>query len=108
MEVEITRGQRVAQLICESCCYPQLVEITDEDNSMTHRDVDARGARGFGSTDCDTTINLQPSTSTNPEVHTSEVDSNVIIDSLLSSENVVNMVIDSVLMSQTWRDFTKP
>ena len=72
VEVEITRGQRVAQLICESCCYPQLVEITDEVSSMTHSEEGARGNRGYGSSDCVTTSSPQPSTSTIPEVLTSE------------------------------------
>ena len=100
--MEITRGQRIAQLICESCCYPQLVEITDEVNSMTHSEVGARGVRGYGSSDRVTTSSPQPSTSTKPEVLTSEDVSSMIIDSVLSSENVASLIIDSALMSQTW------
>ena len=88
MEVEITRGQRVAQLICESCCYPQLVEITDEGSSMSISEEVVRGDRGFGSTDQSSVFSLPPSRTESSEV--------------LTSEDVSRMIIDSVLMKKTW------
>ena len=88
VEVKITRGQRVAQLICESCCYPQLVEITDEDSRMSFSEEVVRGDRGYGSTDQPSVINPQPSVSRSSEV--------------LTSKAVIDSVIDSVLMTKTW------
>jgi len=38
----VQRGDRIAQLICELIVYPELVELTELDN--THR-----GCKGFGS-----------------------------------------------------------
>jgi dUTP pyrophosphatase len=40
---EISRGDRVAQIICENICYPELQEVTTLDDTQ-------RGSEGFGST----------------------------------------------------------
>ncbi|AIE77208.1 ORF1 [Duck adenovirus 3] len=40
----VSRGDRIAQLICERAATPILVEVADIDNNT------ARGTRGFGST----------------------------------------------------------
>lgn len=42
-DFEIKRGDRIAQLICEKIGLPDLVEVTDLENTE-------RGASGFGST----------------------------------------------------------
>jgi len=42
-DFEVSEGDRVAQLICEKICYPELVEV---DNL----DITDRGEGGFGST----------------------------------------------------------
>ena len=43
-EFEIKRGDRICQLICEKCEYPELVEVTALSDTR-------RGIGGFGSTD---------------------------------------------------------
>jgi dUTP pyrophosphatase len=40
---EIPRGDKVAQIICENICYPDLLEVTTLDDTQ-------RGSEGFGST----------------------------------------------------------
>lgn len=40
---KISRGDRIAQLICERAAFPELVEVSDIDQTE-------RGAAGFGST----------------------------------------------------------
>ncbi|XP_003969884.2 deoxyuridine 5'-triphosphate nucleotidohydrolase, mitochondrial isoform X2 [Takifugu rubripes] len=40
---EVKKGDRIAQLVCEKICYPELLEQTTLDET-------ARGAGGFGST----------------------------------------------------------
>ncbi|XP_054626445.1 deoxyuridine 5'-triphosphate nucleotidohydrolase, mitochondrial isoform X2 [Dunckerocampus dactyliophorus] len=42
---EVKKGDRVAQLVCEKICYPDLVEQKTLDDTE-------RGAGGFGSTGC--------------------------------------------------------
>lgn len=42
---EVKKGDRVAQLVCEKICYPDLVELETLDETE-------RGAGGFGSTGC--------------------------------------------------------
>ncbi|XP_071385006.1 deoxyuridine 5'-triphosphate nucleotidohydrolase, mitochondrial isoform X1 [Centroberyx affinis] len=42
---EVKKGDRVAQLVCERICYPDLVELETLDETE-------RGAGGFGSTGC--------------------------------------------------------
>lgn len=42
-EFKVTKGDRIAQLICQRIDYPVLQEVTNLDNT-------SRGAGGFGST----------------------------------------------------------
>ncbi|KAM8893687.1 deoxyuridine 5'-triphosphate nucleotidohydrolase, mitochondrial isoform 2-T2 [Spinachia spinachia] len=42
---DVKKGDRVAQLVCERICYPDLVELKTLDETE-------RGAGGFGSTGC--------------------------------------------------------
>jgi dUTP pyrophosphatase len=42
----VNRSLRVAQLICEKICYPELVEVEEIDDDTE------RGDGGFGSTEC--------------------------------------------------------
>ena len=43
VEFKVNKGDRIAQLICEKIAYPELLEVTEFDETI-------RGSKGFGST----------------------------------------------------------
>ena len=42
-------GDKIAQLVCEKCCYPEIIEI-EKSNNDYYKDNNTRGDKGFGST----------------------------------------------------------
>jgi len=43
-DFQVTKGDKIAQLICEKICYPEIEEVTHLNDTL-------RGNNGFGSTD---------------------------------------------------------